>query len=187
MQPSLEIRLPDWAERQLEDFPSTRSDAERMRFVIGLARENVARRAGGPFAAAVFDRVSGQLVGVGINLVTTLGSSLLHAEVIAILGAQRRTGSYTLAAEGARHELVTSCEPCAMCFGAVLWSGVKRLVCGATKADAEAIGFDEGPVDERSWEYLMLRGIEVVRHVERDAASDVLQAYASGAGPIYNG
>ena len=43
-------------------------------------------------------------------------------------------------------ELFTSCEPCAMCLGASLWSGVKRMVCGATKDDAQAIGFDEGKV-----------------------------------------
>ena len=63
----------------------------------------------------------------------------------------------------AAHELVSSCEPCAMCLGATLWSGVRRLVTGATKADAEAIGYDEGPVFPESYAHLERRGIEVVR------------------------
>jgi tRNA(Arg) A34 adenosine deaminase TadA len=186
-EPRVEVELPGWTAQHIERFPAGGDDAARMRFVIGLARENVRRGTGGPFAAAVIDSGTGRLVAIGVNLVTTARSSLLHAEIVAILGAQRHTGSYTLAADGARHELIASCEPCAMCFGAVLWSGVRRLVCGATKADAEAIGFDEGPVDERSWQHLAARGIAVARHVERDAARAVLQSYASAAGTIYNG
>jgi hypothetical protein len=32
-----------------------------------------------------------------------------------------------------------------MCFGAIPWSGRRRLVSGARSSDAEDIGFDEGP------------------------------------------
>ena len=42
-------------------------------------------------------------------------------------------------------ELVASTEPCAQCFGATPWSGVRRLVCGARGSeDARAIGFERG-------------------------------------------
>ena len=49
------------------------------------------------------------------------------------------------------HELVTSCEPCSMCLGAITWSGIRGLACGARGSDAESIGFDEGPKPE-NWE-----------------------------------
>src|SRR3546814_19963070 len=53
-----------------------------------------------------------------------------------------------------RHELFSSCEPCAMCLGATLWSGVTRLVFAATRDDATRLNFDEGPVfPERSEEH----------------------------------
>jgi tRNA(Arg) A34 adenosine deaminase TadA len=186
--PSFELRLPDWIVERHAQVRALTGDVERMRFVIELARENVGRRTGGPFAAAVFESESGRIVAVGPNLVTSLRQSAMHAEVIAIMEAQRRVGSYTLDGDVARrHELVTSCEPCAMCYGAILWSGVRRLVCGATKADAEALGFDEGPVDEASYEYMRRRRIEVVRQVERAAAQEVLTVYAAGEGIIYNG
>jgi tRNA(Arg) A34 adenosine deaminase TadA len=186
--PTVELRLPDWTAAHVEQAGRLESDAARMRFVIALAGENVRRATGGPFAAAIFESGTGALLSVGVNLVPSLRLSIMHAEIVAILLAQRRAGSYTLGGRSMPpHELVTSCEPCAMCLGAVLWSGVARLVCGAAKADAEAIGFDEGPVFDASWDYLAGRGIEVVREVERAAAREVLTAYAAGGGVIYNG
>jgi tRNA(Arg) A34 adenosine deaminase TadA len=185
--PPIEISLPAWTEAYRRTAPLD-GDVARMDFVISLARENVKQRTGGPFAAAIFEVPTGALVGIGVNLVSSVGLSVLHAEVVATMMAQQRVASYTLnAPDMPRHELFTSCEPCAMCLGAVLWSGVRRLVCGATKADAEAIGFDEGPVYDTSYQYLTERGIKVARGVQRAAARDVLTDYAAGAGVIYNG
>jgi tRNA(Arg) A34 adenosine deaminase TadA len=186
--PPIELRLPPWAAAHMESGRVLASDAERMRLVVGLAAENVRQGTGGPFGAAVFEAGTGALVAIGVNLVTSLQQSMLHAEVMAIMLAQQRVGSWTLAAPGMpRHELVTSCEPCAMCLGAVFWSGARRLVCGAAREDAEAVGFDEGPVYDASYEYLASRGIEVVRRVERAAAREVLTKYAAADGVIYNG
>lgn len=84
-----------------------------------------------------------------------------------------------------KFELFTSCEPCCMCLGATLWSGVSRIVCGATKNDAQAIGFDEGPVFEQSYEHLEKAGIQVTRSVLREDAAKVLQRYGN-IGLIYN-
>lgn len=161
-----------------------RGDAARMALAIGLARENAARGTGGPFGAAIFERRSGRLVAAGVNCVTASGQSFAHAEMLAIGLAQRARGSFDLAHPP--HELVTSSEPCAMCFGAIPWSGVMRLVCGARAADAEAIGFDEGP-KPRAWAAaLAARGIEVVRDVRRAEATAALRAYADAGRPIYN-
>jgi tRNA(Arg) A34 adenosine deaminase TadA len=184
----IEIELPQWVEtlapagRRLED------DEARMGLVLELARENVARRTGGPFAAAVFETTAGRLVGVGVNLVLPLGSSVLHAEIVALLVAQRAIGRYSLRADDLpAHELVTSCEPCAMCLGATLWSGARRLVAGAHRDDAAAVGFDEGPVFPESYEYLEQRGIETVRGVRRAEARQILERYVRRGGHIYNG
>jgi tRNA(Arg) A34 adenosine deaminase TadA len=112
---------------------------------------------------------------------------MLHAEVMAIMLAQQQAGSYTLdLAKDLPHALVTSCEPCAMCLGATLWSGVRRLVCGATREDATALGFDEGPVFPESYAYLESRGIGVARGVLRQEAAEVLRLYQQIGGQIYN-
>ncbi len=184
----VELSLPDW----MADFVDWRrnypGDHDRMRLAIALARENVRRGTGGPFAAAVFQRESGRLVGVGVNCVERLASSSAHAEVLALTLAQRRLGSFTLHAPALpEHEIVSSCAPCAMCLGAVLWSGVRRLVWGALREDALAIGFDEGPVFPESLDYLRERGIDIAAGVLREEARAVLEEYARQGGRIYNG
>jgi tRNA(Arg) A34 adenosine deaminase TadA len=183
----LRIAYPAWVAERVRWGDFYASDAARMAVAIGLARWNVLEETGGPFGAAVFERESGRLVSVGMNLVVPLNNSALHAEMVAFMMAQARIGSYTLAGDGlAAHELVTSCEPCAMCLGATLWSGVRRLVCGATRDDALRLDFDEGPVFDESYEYLATRGIEISRGVMRDEAAAVLALYRKRDGVIYN-
>lgn len=158
-----------------------------MGLAIELSRQNVLRGTGGPFGAAVFERESGTLVAVGVNSVVRLGNSMLHAEMLALMLAEHRVGSYTLQSPTLpTHELFTSCDPCAMCLGGVHWSGVRRLVAGATKEDAIALSFDEGPVFPESFAYLEARGVEVVRGVLRKEAAAVLELYQRQGGPIYN-
>lgn len=76
-------------------------------------------------------------------------------------------------------------------FGAAifeaLWSGVQRVVYGATREDASLLNFEEGPVFPESYRYLEDRGIEIVRRVLRDEARAVLELYRSNSGRIYNG
>lgn len=184
MTPALTVANPGWLADLAPTGAVCRTDEDRMRLVVRLAVENVEREAGGPFGAAVFDAASGRLVAAGVNSVLRLGNSVLHAEVMAIMLAEAAAGSFALAGPC---ELVTSCEPCAMCLGATLWSGVRRLVCGATRDDAAALGFDEGPVFPESYAYLERRGIEVVRGVCRAEAQRPFERYRELGGVIYNG
>jgi len=73
-----------------------------------------------------------------------------------------------------------------MCFGAIPWSGVTSIVCGAHQADAEAAGFDEGEKPHDWARALQRRGIEVTLDVMRQQAARVLLDYARDAGTIYN-
>ncbi len=181
------VMLPEWFKSEAAKPKVISTIEARMEFVIALARSNVRHRTGGPFGAAVFDD-AGNLVAAGVNLVETANCSILHAEMVAIALAQKALGRYDLS-DGSRldYELVTLTEPCSMCFGAVPWSGVSRLVCGARDADARAIGFDEGPKVARWQEALAERGIAVVRDVLREAAVAVLRDYRDSGGTIYNG
>ena len=185
--PEVRIAYPAWVARHVSWDTRYTTDDERMGLAIALSRWNVLEESGGPFGAAVFERGSGRLVAVGVNLVVPLANSALHGEMVAFMMAQARLGSYTLAGEGMpEHELATSCEPCAMCLGATLWSGVRRVLCGATREDALRLDFDEGPVFQASYDYLASRGVEVVREVRRAEAADVLALYRQRAGVIYN-
>jgi tRNA(Arg) A34 adenosine deaminase TadA len=185
--PRVVIDYPGWVQEVVEWDRRLATDEERMRLAIQLSRENVQRGTGGPFGAVIVERDSGRVVAVGMNSVVRLENCTLHGEMVAFMMAQRRLHSYTLAAPGMpAHELVTSCEPCAMCLGGALWSGVRRIVCGAGRDDASRLRFEEGPVFADSYKYLEERGIEITRNVLRAEAKAVLEMYRTRGGQIYN-
>ena len=187
MSQDLRIKLPTWVDDVVDWERRYRDDESRMRLAIAIASENVRRSTGGPFGAVIVEEDTGRLVSVGMNRVVPERNSILHAEVIAFMMAQARLGTYTLGAPGLpAHTLVSTCDPCAMCLGAILWSGVRRVVCGATREDAESVRFDEGPVFPESYRYLADKGITFAHAVLRAEARAVLEAYAA-SGEIYNG
>jgi tRNA(Arg) A34 adenosine deaminase TadA len=181
-----ELVIPEWLPGFVGSWSGPLGSAEdRMRLAVALAVENVRRGSGGPFGAIVVGGESGRLLGAGVNLVTALGLSVAHAEILAISLAQKAVGSWNLGKAG-EVQLVTSCEPCAMCFGALPWAGVGSLVWGARKEDAEAAGFDEGDKPADWIRSLERRGIEARGDVLRDQAASVMLQYARGDGAIYH-
>jgi len=186
--PVVHIEYPEWVDSVVDWSRAYVSDEDRMRLAIGVSRENVERGTGGPFGAAIFESESGRLVAVGMNSVVRLNNCALHGEMMAFMMAQQRVGSFTLNASGLpAHDLYTSCEPCAMCLGATLWSGVRRVVYGATREDASMLNFEEGPVFPESYKYLEDRDLQIVRNVLREEARAVLELYRAKSGKIYNG
>lgn len=183
------IQLPDWLKRQLPELaakPCT-TDFARMEVALHVARENIKEGTGGPFGAAVFDTRDGALVSVGVNLVTSSGLSMTHAEVVAIAMAQAELKTFDLGAGDLVHlQLATSAEPCSMCIGAIHWSGLRSIIAAARDSDVRKIGFDEGhkPLD---WvDQFAASGIKVVPDVLREPGVEVLQMYARRGGRIYN-
>ena len=186
--PPINLSLPDWfGEFFATADPVLLTVEDRMRLVIRLAQLNIENRTGGPFAAAVFERDSGKLIAPGVNLVIPANCSIAHAEIIALALAQQTLGTYDLAGPSIPScELVTSTEPCAMCLGAVGWSGVRSLVFAAGDQDARAIGFDEGDKPSDWVNALQHRGIAVTRDILRPQAVAVLEQYQRTNGQIYN-
>jgi tRNA(Arg) A34 adenosine deaminase TadA len=186
--PVVRVDYPGWVADAVDYDRRYADDDAKMRLVIAVSRENVERGTGGPFGAAIFERDTGRLVAVGMNSVVRLGNCTLHGEMVAFMMAQQVVGAYSLSLPGMpAHELFTSCEPCAMCLGATLWSGVRRVVYGAGREDASRLDFEEGPVFPASYKYLADRGIEIVRDLLRDEARAVLELYRAKKGTIYNG
>jgi tRNA(Arg) A34 adenosine deaminase TadA len=182
------LTLPPWIDELVGDpdrvYPDPR---ERLRLAVELARWNVERGTGGPFGAAVFDLSTFRLIAPGVNRVMPESCSVAHAEIMALMLAQKRLGCFDLSAPGLPScELAASAEPCAMCYGALTWSGVRRLAFGALGEDVTAIGFDEGykPADWAA--ALAARGIEVAAGLLREEARAVLQDYHRNGGMIYN-
>ena len=183
------LDLPAWAVAELNALPThLATPAERMAAVLKFAQMNFQQGTGGPFAAGVFERDTGRLVVIGVNRVLASNCSSAHAEVMAISLAQQLLGVYDLGGPGLpAHQLVVNWRPCAMCFGAVLWSGVRSLVIAGDGPELEQItGFDEGPVTPAWRTELAQRGIELVEDVLRAPALAVYREFAASQQFVYN-
>jgi tRNA(Arg) A34 adenosine deaminase TadA len=193
--------LPDWVTPWLNTkgqdiIASQPGHAGFMKMVIELSRLNfqdssLESQNGGPFAAAVVHKPTGEVISIGVNRVIPLNTSIAHAEIIALAGAQQQLGQFTLKntdSEERPYTLYTSAQMCAMCLGAVCWSGIGEVVFGAKAEDTERLtGFDEGPIHPQWRDELQRRNIKVVGPVLAEQANHILQKYKALGKTIYAG
>ncbi len=194
---SLNLEMPEWYESFKLTATGLNTDAQKLRFAVELSRLNVQHKSGGPFGAAIFCNRTHQLLASGVNLVTSRSTSLAHAECVSIGIAQQKINSHDLSAKSGEqsgdYTLYCSAQPCIMCFGAIWWSGIRRVVCAATATDVEELtGFFEGPVPG-NWESLLkdrapLPAVSVNWGDEslRNAARAILKEYKDSGAHIYN-
>ena len=187
---TLAINLPLWT----QDFIKEKSKQalisleDKMHAAIELSQLNVQNKTGGPFGAIIFDVSSHSIMSVGINLVTKALNSIAHAEILALMFAQKRLQTYNLGSLKKPLILVSSGQPCAMCFSAIIWSGIKQVAYGASKNDIEQItGFDEGPLHHNWEKEAKKRGITIIKEVAKESALKILKSYINNNGIIYNG
>jgi tRNA(Arg) A34 adenosine deaminase TadA len=187
---TIDAELPAWLVAELDEYTRPlETHEERMAVVNALAARNWREGNGGPFAAIVVDRATGLVVSVGVNIVLSSGLSAGHAEFTALSLAQTRLGSWDLGGTAEQDlELVVNWRPCIMCYGSLIWSGVKHLVIAGDGPELERLsGFDEGPIPGGDWKReLEDRGISVTMDVLRDEAIAVFAEYGASNSIVYN-
>lgn len=189
--PDIILNLPNWLKDEFKNHNKVISKLDnRMDFIIKLSYLNIKNKTGGPFAAGVFEKESGKIVSLGVNIVAQSNCSLAHAEAIAIMVAQQRLESFDLANKKFPDlELICSAQPCIQCYGNTWWSGIKRLCFAARASDVEELtGFDEGPLPD-NWDLKLESkkvAVEVKQDVLREKARQVLKTYRASGGLVYN-
>ena len=99
-------------------------DVDYLRMAIALARE-AKERGDNPFGALLVHPDRGVIAAAG-NTQRSDRSALAHAEMNLLARVRPALDSDRLAP----CTIFTSAEPCAMCSGAIFWSGIGRLVYG---------------------------------------------------------
>jgi len=139
---------------------------------------------GGPFGAVLLQ--VGDETGTVIRLwrdhnrVTEQSDPTAHAEVMVIRAACRELGTCDLGSiagdgEPSHCELYSSCEPCPMCYSAVVWARIPVLVFSATRADASApeIGFSDKEIHSELKKDYKSRSVRVYQA----ACSNAMEAF----------
>jgi len=82
--------------------------------------------------------------------------------------------------------IYSSCEPCPMCFSAIHWAWISRIVCGARIEDAQAAGFRELTISNDEMKKLGKASVEIERDFLRDEAKELFEYWIEqGTGGTY--
>uniref|UniRef100_A0AAF5D6D2 CMP/dCMP-type deaminase domain-containing protein n=2 Tax=Strongyloides stercoralis TaxID=6248 RepID=A0AAF5D6D2_STRER len=108
-----------------------------MKVAVDEAETGVNSNHGGPFGAVIVK--DGEIVATGHNMVLINNDPTCHAEVTAIRNACKVLKNFSL--KGCI--MYTSCYPCPMCLGAILWSGIEKCYYAANSKEAASVGFDD--------------------------------------------
>lgn len=149
-------------------------DHERyMRRAIDVARGNP----DAPFGCVIVDGESGEIIAEGLNDADR--SPILHGETAAVMNLfDERPGVDTSGLV-----LYTTAEPCPMCSGAILWSGIPSVVLGTRLKTLQRLG---RPLIDLGCEEVSRRasfdGFEVVYGVLEDECDDLFEEMARRVG-----
>ena len=112
---------------------------------INEARKTIKENEGGPFGAVITDE-NDKIISIASNTVLASKDPTAHAEINAIRLACQKLNKHDL--EGCK--LYTTCYPCPMCMGAIIWANIKEVYYGCNSIDAAKIGFK----DDYIYEYI---------------------------------
>jgi tRNA(adenine34) deaminase len=112
-------------------------DEEFMQQAITLSAQ-AAKHGNEPFGAVLVK--NGQVVYTNENQIYSASDPTFHAET----GLIRRFYSEKLITDLKDYTLYTSCEPCFMCSGAMVWAQLGRLVYAASDKDLNSLIGEEG-------------------------------------------
>jgi tRNA(Arg) A34 adenosine deaminase TadA len=130
------------------------TDEQYMRLAIEKAKEGV-EQGNTPFGSCVVR--NGKVICTAHNQVWNMTDITAHAEVTALRRACKVLGTVDLSG----CTLYSTCEPCPMCFSAIHWSRISKIVYGARIEDAKSLGFNELTISNDQMKKLGGSGVEI--------------------------
>jgi len=117
-------------------------DPDKIKYYLRLAVEEATKAVtlnkGLPFGAVIVDK-NNRIIAQTHNLLFETNDPTAHAEVTAIRQATSKIGHFQL------NDCVmySSCQPCAMCYTACLWSKLEKVYYAVTESDCAKAGFPQ--------------------------------------------
>jgi tRNA(Arg) A34 adenosine deaminase TadA len=108
-----------------------------MQIAFNEANDGMLNHEGGPFGAVIVR--DDKIIAQAHNSVLLTNDPTAHAEINAIRLASSQLQSFDLSGS----TLYTTCMPCPMCLGAIMWARIENVYYGAKEEDAAKIGFDD--------------------------------------------
>lgn len=166
-----------------EEIDTEKLEAAKI-IISGLQKEiqQYTAKGHGPFLAALYNS-EGKLIAKEANTVKNELCSNNHAEMNVIAKAEKIYGTHDLSKFNLK--LYITSEPCMMCIGAIMWSGIREVYYGVPSKEVEIVtGFDEG--FKPNWlEEFKQRGIPVYGNIAAEEGIIALKQYVDDGNEIY--
>ena len=146
-----------------------------MRLAIDEALRGV-EKGQSPFGAVIAR--GDEVVAVGHNVVWMTTDITAHAEVHTLRKACQEVGGIDLSG----CTIYSTTEPCPMCFSAIHWAKIDRIVFGTSIADAERAGFNELAVSNEELKRLGGSGVVVEGGFLQDECQAVFDRFLEKGG-----
>ncbi|MDP8216650.1 MAG: nucleoside deaminase [Candidatus Kaelpia imicola] len=130
-------------------------DIEFMELAIAKAIEGV-ESGQTPFGACIVK--NNGIISCCYNRVWAATDITAHAEIVVIREACRKLGSIDLSG----CVIYSTTEPCPMCFTAIHWAKIDKIVYGASIEDAKSFGFSELVISSKEMRDIGKGKIEII-------------------------
>ena len=143
-----------------------------MRMAIQKAREGI-DNGQTPFGACIVK--NNEVVSCEYNRVWETTDITAHAEIVTIRDACRKLGGIDLSG----CIIYSTTEPCPMCYSAIHWAKIDKIVFGTRIEDAKGFGFSELCISNKQMKVLGLDHVELVGDILREENLKLFNYWAS--------
>jgi tRNA(Arg) A34 adenosine deaminase TadA len=143
-----------------------------MQLAIDKCREGI-DKGQTPFGACIVK--NNEIIACEHNIVWASTDITAHGEIHAIRNACKKVGSIDLSGS----IIYSTCEPCPMCFTAIHWAKIDKIVYGASIEDAERFGFNELKVSNHMLKELGLSNVEITGNFMKSECVELFEYWAS--------
>ena len=143
-----------------------------MSVAIEEAKNGITLKHGGPFGAVVV--YDNNIIGRGHNKAVLSNDPTAHAEIEALRDACKFINSFDLTGG----VLYTTCYPCPMCLGAILWARISKVYFCLTSTRAKELGFDDHLFYEVFRDKERIEQILIHQHDDLNECESLFEQYA---------
>ena len=153
-------------------------DEKFMKLAIAKTKQGIKKKEA-PFGACIVK--GNKVIVVAHNIVRSSCDSTAHAEITALRKACKKLKTINL--KGCT--IYSTTEPCPMCFAAIHWAKISRIVFGTKIPDAKKVGFSEIPLTNRKLKQISNNHVKITSGVLRKENLELLKEWKKKVGNVY--